>query len=149
MAKDPSIQEKSKRPSSRREQSVALGTGAIFKRRATEMETGEGGSEDGNAVGQVRKKRKDDFEDKVREAQKINNDDFTPLVATHKEWREVLKLTQERYRDETARKDVIKMGMRLGMPWLQDWRTMPRRRRRCSRSAQSLGILAPTVCGKI
>ncbi|KAL8909890.1 MAG: hypothetical protein Q9171_004803 [Xanthocarpia ochracea] len=90
--------------SDQQEQSVALGTGAIVKRRATEMETGEGGSDDGNAVVQVRKKRKDDFEDRVREAQKINNDEFTPLVATHEEWREVLKLAQERYRDEAARK---------------------------------------------
>ncbi|CAL8575021.1 hypothetical protein XPA_000966 [Xanthoria parietina] len=110
MAKDPSIQEKSKRPSSRREQSVALGTGTVVKRRATEMEAGEECSEDGKAVVQSRKKRKDNFKDKVREAQKISNDDFTPLVATHEEWREVLKVTQERYRVEAARKRGHKKG---------------------------------------
>ena len=69
---------------------MALGTGHVVKRRATEVDTGAGGSEDGDAVVQVRKKRKDDLVDNVREAQKISDDDFTLLVATHEEWREVL-----------------------------------------------------------
>ncbi|KAL9030458.1 MAG: hypothetical protein Q9196_001423 [Gyalolechia fulgens] len=85
-------------------------TDTVVKRSAAEMEAGEDCSEDGKAVVQGRKKRKGNFEDKVREAQKISNDDFTPLVAIHEEWREVLKLTQERYRDEMARKRGYKEG---------------------------------------
>lgn len=81
------------------------------------METEEGGSGDSNAVAQSRKKRKGDFKDKVREAQKINNDDLTPLVATFEEWREVLKLTQERYRltQEQHRYEIaLKRGQKEG-----------------------------------
>ncbi|KAI4243006.1 MAG: hypothetical protein L6R40_003697 [Gallowayella cf. fulva] len=69
-------------------QSVASTQGDVVKRKAANMEAGDGRTERTNiAIRRKKQKTKPDFEAQVRKAQRLSDKDDTPLVATQEQWR--------------------------------------------------------------